>query len=225
MREVGAVQAKIEWEVASAICIGSTADTRGIGVDKATARGADGILIIPGSTLKGRIRWECERIARALGWEVCDAPQPDNMCPYFWVSRREPSEDYFCVLCQIFGSTAKRSAVWFTDATLKKDERLQTVIQGKTSAAELRPFDAQIRPGVSLSRARRTALNERLFLPRLVPPTPAYVLKPPSRGAYHRIGTVPYCWQECVSSRKLVGGAHVVWAGYVFFGARSMAVN
>jgi CRISPR/Cas system CSM-associated protein Csm3 (group 7 of RAMP superfamily) len=157
------VEAKIEWEVASAICIGSTADTRGIGVDKATARGADGMLIIPGSTLKGRIRWECERIAHALRWEVCDAPQPDNMCPSFWFDRKESREDHFCVLCEIFGSAAKQSAVWLTDATLKKDERFQTVMQGKTSVAELRPFDAQIRPGVSLSRARRTALNERLF--------------------------------------------------------------
>jgi CRISPR/Cas system CSM-associated protein Csm3 (group 7 of RAMP superfamily) len=157
------VEAKIEWEVVSAVCIGSTADVQGIGVDKATTRGADGMLIIPGSTLKGRIRWECERIAHALGWEVCDAPQPGNMCPYFWLGRREPREDRFCVLCEIFGSAAKQSALWFTDATLKKDERIQTIMQGKTSVAQHRPFDAQIRPGVSLSRARRTALNERLF--------------------------------------------------------------
>jgi CRISPR/Cas system CSM-associated protein Csm3 (group 7 of RAMP superfamily) len=61
------VEAKIEWEVVSAICIGSTADVQGIGVDKATARFVNGSLIIPGSALKGRIRWECERIAHALG--------------------------------------------------------------------------------------------------------------------------------------------------------------
>jgi len=152
---------EIELEVLSALCIGSTADVQGIGVDKATARDADGKLIIPGSTLKGRIRWECERIARALGWEVCNAPQPDNMCPYF----RGERQDKFCDLCEMFGSSAKRSALWFGNATLCDDGRLQgtPVLQHKKSVNERRPFDAQIRPGVSISRTRRAAFSERLF--------------------------------------------------------------
>jgi len=157
------VEVKIEWEIVSTICIGSTADVQGIGVDKATARNADGTLIIPGSTLKGRIRWECERIARALGWEVCDAPLPATMCPYFWRDRGEPQENHFCDLCRMFGSAGKASALWFGDATLKEDEEIRKILPGKKSVAEHRPFDAQIRPGVSLSRARRTALSERLF--------------------------------------------------------------
>ena len=160
------MEVKIEWEVVSAICIGSTADVQGIGVDKATARHADGTLIIPGITLKGRIRWECERIARALGWEVCDAPLPASMCPYFWRDRRELPEDHFCDLCKMFGSSGKPSALWFGDATLKEDEEMRKILHGKKSVAEHRPFDAQIRPGVSLSRARRTALSERLFFYR-----------------------------------------------------------
>ena len=157
------MEVKIEWEVVSAICIGSTADVQGIGVDKATARSVDGTLIIPGSTLKGRIRWECERIARGLGWEVCNAPQPGTICPYFWLDHGEQREDHFCVLCEMFGSAGKRSALWFGDATPKADEEMRKILQGKKSVTEHRPFDAQIRPGVSLSRSRRTVVSERLF--------------------------------------------------------------
>lgn len=155
---------EIELEVLSALCIGSTADVQGVGIDKATTRDADGKLIIPGSTLKGRLRWECERIARALDWDVCQSPQADNMCPYYW-HHRDAQEEEFCDVCQVFGSSARRSALWFGDAKLKDDERLKgtPVLQSGKSVNERRPFDAQIRPGVSISRARRAAFSERLF--------------------------------------------------------------
>lgn len=155
---------EIELEVLSAIGVGSTADVQGVGIDKATARDADGKLIIPGSTLKGRLRWECERIARALEWDVCQSPQADNMCPYYW-HHRGVQKEKFCDVCQIFGSSARRSTLWFGDAKLKDDERLRDtpVLQSRRFVNERRPFDAQIRPGVSISRARRSAFSERLF--------------------------------------------------------------
>lgn len=169
---------EIELEVLSAICIGSTADVQGVGVDKATVRDAYGKLIIPGSTLKGRIRWECERIARTLGWDVCNAPQPDNMCPYFWYHRGE-RQDKFCDLCEMFGTSVKRSALWFGDATLKEDERLRVtpVLESGKRVNERRPFDAQIRPGVSLSRARRAAFSERLFFTETSAPNACFHFK------------------------------------------------
>lgn len=154
---------EIELETLSAVCVGSTADVQGIGVDKATARDADAKLIIPGSTLKGRIRWECERIARALGWQVCNAPQPDNMCPYF--GQQHGWSEEWCIVCETFGASRRRSALWFGDAALVDDERLRNtpVWQSCKSANERRPFDAQVRSGVSISRARRAAFSERLF--------------------------------------------------------------
>jgi CRISPR/Cas system CSM-associated protein Csm3 (group 7 of RAMP superfamily) len=155
---------EIELEVLSAICVGSTADVQGVGIDKATTRDTDGKLIIPGSTLKGRIRWECERIARALDWDVCQSPQADNMCPYYW-HHSGAQEEKFCDICHIFGSSARRSTLWFGDAKLKDDERLRDtpVLQSRKSVNERRPFDAQVRSGVSISRARRAAFSERLF--------------------------------------------------------------
>lgn len=158
------MQLTVELEALSALCIGSTADVQGVGVDKATTRDADGKLVIPGSTLKGRIRWECERIARALDWEVCQSPQADTMCPYYW-HHRNVQEDRFCDVCHIFGSSARRAAVWFGNAVLQDDERFRgtPVWQPGKSVNERRPFDTQIRPGVSIARARRIAFSERLF--------------------------------------------------------------
>jgi CRISPR/Cas system CSM-associated protein Csm3 (group 7 of RAMP superfamily) len=85
------------------------------------------------------------------------------MCPYFWGGRGEQRKDHYCDLCKIFGCTRKSSALFFGDATLKEDEEIRKILHGRKSVAEHRPFDAQIRPGVSLSRSRRTVANERLF--------------------------------------------------------------
>jgi CRISPR/Cas system CSM-associated protein Csm3 (group 7 of RAMP superfamily) len=205
----------IELEVVSALCVGSTADVQGIGVDKATARDADGKLIIPGSTLKGRIRWECERIARALDWEICNSPQPDNMCPYFW-QHRGVSNDRYCLVCETFGSSRRPAALMFCDAKLADDERLRNtpVLQVKKSASERRPFDAQIRPSVSISRARRAAFSERLFFMETSVPNARYRFcavvegKPPSDK--HRA-----LLMAGVRSLSLVGGGRSRGLGWV----------
>lgn len=209
---------EIELEVLSGVCVGSTADVQGIGVDKATARDADGKLIIPGSTLKGRIRWECERIARALGWEVCDAPQSDNMCPYFW-HPRGVSNDKYCLVCETFGASGRQSALRFGDATLADDERLHNtpVWQRGKSVNERRPFDARIRPGVSISRARRAAFSERLFFTETSAPNARFRFRafiegePPSEK--HRALLL-----AGVRSLSLVGGGRSRGLGWVRVG-------
>ncbi|MGA9380463.1 MAG: RAMP superfamily CRISPR-associated protein, partial [Phormidium sp.] len=42
--------------------------------DKPIIRNAKGQLIIPASQLKGRLRHECEKIARSLGWQIFVSP-------------------------------------------------------------------------------------------------------------------------------------------------------
>lgn len=166
---------EIDLEVVSALCVGSTADAQGIGVDKVTARGGDGKLIIPGSTLKGRLRWECERIARALGWSVCHAPRPDTMCPYDL-----PLQDgRLCIVCEIFGASGQRSPLWFDDAALQLGEDLQNTPLGKSqqSPHARRAFDAQIRPGVSISRRRRAAFSQRLFFTETSAPNARFLFR------------------------------------------------
>lgn len=69
---------------------------------------------IPGSSLKGRVRAEAERIARKEGMNVCEPPDVKNMCG----STKSKVED-FCICCKIFGSAGAislASKVKFRDA-------------------------------------------------------------------------------------------------------------
>jgi CRISPR/Cas system CSM-associated protein Csm3 (group 7 of RAMP superfamily) len=171
------VKLEIDLEVVSALCVGSTADAQGIGVDKVTARDTEGKLIIPGSTLKGRLRWDCERIARALGWPVCRAPQPDNMCPYVLPLRDGRAS--FCIVCEVFGAPGHRSPLWFDDAGLLLREELHHTPVGKfrESLQDRRTFDAQIRPSVSISRRRRAAFSKRLFFTETSAPNARFLFR------------------------------------------------
>jgi CRISPR-associated protein Csm3 len=69
---------------------------------------------VPGSSLKGRVRAEAERIAREKGTEVCRPPDVKNMCG----SLKSKIAD-FCVCCRVFGtagSISVASKVRFRDA-------------------------------------------------------------------------------------------------------------
>lgn len=147
------VQLAVEWLSESALSIGSMAAVQELGVDRATARDASGRVVIPASSLKGRLRHECERIERTLGGFVCRPPSAERMCPL-----AHPAGS-FCAVCEIFGAPWRAAPLRLTDGRLV-DEFGRA---GATTEHKLRHFDAQVRPGVSLSRARRAALAERLF--------------------------------------------------------------
>lgn len=70
---------------------------------------------IPGSSLKGRVRTEAERIARQKGMEVCKPPNVRNMC-----GSNKSRVDELCICCRIFGTTGSNlsvaSKVKFRDA-------------------------------------------------------------------------------------------------------------
>lgn len=147
------VQLGVEWLSESALSIGSTAAVQELGVDRATARDGYGRVVIPASSVKGRLRHECERIERTLGGFVCRPPRAEHMCPL-----AHPA-DGFCVVCDIFGAPWRAAPLRLTDGRL-----LDEVGPAKATTGRERPrLDAQVRPGVSLSRARRAALAERLF--------------------------------------------------------------
>ena len=95
-------------------------------VDMPVLTDPNGQPYIPGSSLKGRVRAEAERIARDKGMEVCSPPNPDNMCG----SLKTRVED-LCICCRIFGTAGKRislaSKVKFRDAY--PTERLETLLE------------------------------------------------------------------------------------------------
>ncbi|GGA44820.1 RAMP superfamily CRISPR-associated protein [Okeania sp. KiyG1] len=64
----------------TALCVGSGGSSGSL-ADKPIIRNAEGNLLIPGSQIKGRLRHECEKIARGLNWAICESPNPETMCP------------------------------------------------------------------------------------------------------------------------------------------------
>ena len=148
------VEIQIQIEPRDAIFIGGGSGKSGIGVDAATVRRPDDCLIIPGSTFKGRVRNECERIARTFGEDVCLSPLPENMCPHYYLKDR--NEIYYCVICRMFGSPWLRSSLRFSDLVWQMPDQF-TYDEWK------RIGKTEVRPGVSLSRRTRAKKERELF--------------------------------------------------------------
>jgi len=133
------------------VLVGSTADVLGIGIDKTTMRrrrvgGPERQEpLIPGSTVKGKIRHECERILATLGHAVCRSPRAETMCPHDPQVPNPP-----CPVCRIFGGSGLPARLFFADAIAKADEKVA-------------PYLTRVQAGVTLSRKRRTAEDERLY--------------------------------------------------------------
>jgi CRISPR/Cas system CSM-associated protein Csm3 (group 7 of RAMP superfamily) len=146
----------------SALCVGAGGSTGSL-ADKPIIRAADGHLLIPGSQLKGRLRHECEKLARGLSWPICESPVPETMCPQIGLSDAAfQREDYtvrgrefadgrpqhHCLVCQIFGNPALPSRIVVDDLVCQvAPDTLPEVL----------------RPGVTMNRRRRTAEDQKLY--------------------------------------------------------------
>jgi CRISPR/Cas system CSM-associated protein Csm3 (group 7 of RAMP superfamily) len=120
-------------------------------VDRPFRRDKDGWPFIPASSLKGRLRHECQRLARALGERVCGGPLPQQMCPFAF---RETHETTYCPVCRIFGSPWVEGRLYPADLLLQRPEEL--------ADRETAPASG-VRYHVSLSRRREVAEDARLF--------------------------------------------------------------
>jgi CRISPR/Cas system CSM-associated protein Csm3 (group 7 of RAMP superfamily) len=153
-------------EIDTAVCVGAGGSSGSL-ADKPIIRNAAGNLLIPASQLKGRLRHECEKIARGLGWPISESPAAGKMV----LRRQETAENqadssllqfqhegycvsgyertYHCLISQIFGDPVLPSRIIIDDLICTKDpESLPEVL----------------RPGVSLNRRRRTAEDKKLYL-------------------------------------------------------------
>ncbi|MFE4108364.1 RAMP superfamily CRISPR-associated protein [Almyronema epifaneia] len=146
----------------SALCVGAGGSSGSL-ADKPIVRNARGQLLIPGSQLKGRLRHECEKLARALQWPICESPVPQTMCPqvglYSSDFQREAYRvqnkqfangrpQHHCLICQIFGNPSLASRIEVDDLVCQVEpDNLPEVL----------------RPGVTLNRRRRTAADQRLY--------------------------------------------------------------
>lgn len=145
--------------VDSALCVGAGGSSGSL-ADKPILRNAENNLVIPASQVKGRLRHECEKIARALGWQICQAPAAGMMClrrqdaeihPGFRRSEYEiPNypDTYHCLISQIFGDPILPSRL---------------ILDDLICAASLENLPEVLRPGVTINRRRRTAEDQNLY--------------------------------------------------------------
>jgi CRISPR/Cas system CSM-associated protein Csm3 (group 7 of RAMP superfamily) len=149
------------------LCVGAAGSSGGL-ADKALQRDGWNRPIIPGSQLKGRVRHTCERIAEGMGLPICAAPYAESMCPAGPAAiirqAREPIDlaraggtAAQCAVCAIFGSPTYISPLSFGD--------LAATPPGLDFPPQ-RPYspEERLRPGVGIDRARRTVLEEVLYL-------------------------------------------------------------
>jgi CRISPR-associated protein Csx10 len=151
----------------SPLSVGAGGSSEGF-ADKSIVRDADFRLIIPGSHFKGRLRHTVEKIARAAGYAVCNAPQPGDICPRPFADTKgaiaaarllgegAKSEEYYCIVCQMFGAPTYRAPLHFADLRHTDDYSEATKRLGVHGLAA-------IRPGVSINRRRGVAEDARLF--------------------------------------------------------------
>ncbi|MCS7113725.1 MAG: CRISPR-associated RAMP protein Csx7 [Nitrososphaerota archaeon] len=120
-------------------------------IDLPVLRAPDDTPYIPGSSFKGKIRSEAEKIARAVGLYVCTPPDVKNMC-----GTLKKSEEELCIVCRIFGTAGVRisraSKVKFRDAYPEGGvERML------------------VRTGIAMDRERESVYGQALYTIEAVP--------------------------------------------------------
>lgn len=124
-------------------------------VDRAVEVDEAYVPIIPGSSLRGRLRAQLERLSNFIGEPICVAPRPDAMCPHYQFDQaKHPTPPQFCRACRIFGSAWRFSAITFTDWTL-------TTLWANRALPQ--------RTNVSINRRLGAAEEQRLFVTETVP--------------------------------------------------------
>jgi len=135
-------------------------------VDRMVVRDKSKLPYIPGSSIKGRWRFSAERLLRSssihdedriLYRHADDAPGCKD-------------RDTACTICRLFGNQSLPSTVWVGNAKLKSDwQTLFKDLHERSKNSIVFP-DADIKPGIAISRALRTALTDHLFFEETIPP-------------------------------------------------------
>lgn len=194
--------------IESALCIGAGGSAGSL-ADKPIVRNAAGWMIIPGSHLKGRLRHECEKIARGLGWEVSRSPNPSNMVGNYLtpdLADRSPH----CIISSIFGDPSLPSKLLIDDLIC-------------TTAPEDLPTEV-IRPGVTINRRRRTAEDQKLYYLETSPPN----LQLKFTGEIHTIDPPHYATALiCAGLRHIhaLGGSKSAGLGWLTWEWSKMSIS
>jgi CRISPR-associated protein Csm3 len=150
-------------------------------VDMPVIRNVESVPYIPGSSIKGKVRSEAERIAREQmpNERVCESPYVERMC-----GSKASKEEDLCITCRIFG-TAIGGVTRRGSEEDVREEDLQEIMprrfgerRGMSRASKVRFRDAfvdgatprmEIRPGVSIDRKTGAAAEQHLYTVEAVP--------------------------------------------------------
>ncbi|MHA1796768.1 MAG: RAMP superfamily CRISPR-associated protein [Promethearchaeota archaeon] len=160
----------------TAILIAGGTSISQMGIDKTTVRNSNNKLIIPASTLKGKIRDECSRILRGLDYPgiLCEPPVAENMCPQPSINKSSKIE--YCPICEIFGSPWKKGSLVFSDLicqeALLNEEELQ---------------ELAIKVGIVINRQTRITRDKTLYYMETSPQH----FKPEFANEISIYGTIP----------------------------------
>jgi len=138
-------------------------------VDRLARRDESGYLIVPGSTVKGIVRENCERLAALLGVNVAgphvpSGDGPDTQKFIEWLFQRHNP------VTLLFGSQLQQGGLCFDDAVLEKywqdyfSGALETADEtaGKTAGGRL-AWQVERRARARMSRLTGAAAHEALF--------------------------------------------------------------
>lgn len=158
--------------------------------DKSIVRDGWGRPIIPGSQVKGKLRWAAEQLLRGLGQDI---PTP------FEGPKRE---ELPTLVRDLFGSPRQRSPLFFAD--------LPGVIGDPAQLEALRDKPeqrrSQIRPSVALDRRRRTAAEKLLIFQETALETTSFCSERAITGRVESLDHVALLWAAARLSTRW-GGA------------------
>lgn len=163
------IEVNLRFDSPVSVGSGAMAD---IVADKPVLKGTDHTPYIPGSSLRGRTRHACEQLARALygpRWSWPDCAPPRSFC----------AKDVRCPVCRVFGTPAEPGQLRFGDLRLALAPGLPALPSSDWGRAAAR---TEVRSGVGLNRARRTAQDELLFSMETHRPGEALVYQGAVRG-------------------------------------------
>jgi CRISPR/Cas system CSM-associated protein Csm3 (group 7 of RAMP superfamily) len=180
----------------TALCVGAGGSSGSL-ADKPITRNAKGQLLIPASQLKGRLRHECEKLARGLGWQIFESPSATSLSPTeaqveqrFREVYQVPSyRGYHCLVSQIFGNPILPSRIIVDDLVcLQEPDDLPEVL----------------RPGVTINRSRRTAEDKKLY----------FLETSPANTQLEFEGAIHLLYPDCPGYAKalIVAGLHHIHA-------------
>jgi CRISPR/Cas system CSM-associated protein Csm3 (group 7 of RAMP superfamily) len=123
-------------------------------LNRTVVSGRDGMVYIPGSTIKGKVREACAKLANLNSLGQCPGPHPRRLA--------EGEHWKRCLICRIFGAPAYPSTLQWHSALLSKDwaSALRHNISKESSQV---PGQTVTRTQVQISRMRGMAAEARLF--------------------------------------------------------------